>query len=119
MTMKTALLGALALAGVLASGQAFAQAAQGEPYKIGIILPMTGSTADYGTDFKRGAELGEEEINAKGGINGRPIKLEYGDSKNSAKGRRRGIQAPCRGGEASRDHFDDDRRDHPAVPAVA
>jgi branched-chain amino acid transport system substrate-binding protein len=83
--MKTALLGALALAGVLASGQAFAQAAQGEPYKIGIILPMTGSTADYGTDFKRGAELGEEEINAKGGINGRPIKLEYGDSKNSPK----------------------------------
>src|SRR6478736_8839767 len=70
------------LAGVL---PASAQPAQGEPYKIGIILPMTGSTADYGIDFKRGAELGEEEVNAKGGINGRPIKLEYGDSKNSPK----------------------------------
>src|SRR6476646_8087927 len=76
----------LALAGALQLyGHAHAQPAQGEPYKIGIILPMTGSTADYGTDFKRGAELAEEAINAKGGINGHPIKLEYGDSKNSPK----------------------------------
>ena len=85
MKKAIALFGALALAGVLASSQAFAQAAQGEPYRIGIILPMTGSTADYGTDFNRGAMLAEEEINAKGGIGGRPIKLVYGDSKNSPK----------------------------------
>ena len=86
MRRTTALLGALALAGVIqASGPAFAQQAQGEPYRIGIILPMTGSTADYGTDFNRGATLAEEEINASGGINGRPIKLVHGDSKNSPK----------------------------------
>src|SRR5882724_1353363 len=78
--------GALALAGALAaSGAALAQPAQGEPYRIGIILPMTGSTADYGTDFNRGALLAEEEVNAAGGIGGRPIKLVHGDSKNSAK----------------------------------
>jgi branched-chain amino acid transport system substrate-binding protein len=82
----TVLFGVLVLASTLqVSPNVQAQQAQGEPYKIGIILPMTGSTADYGTDFKRGAELGEEEVNAKGGINGRPIKLEYGDSKNSPK----------------------------------
>jgi branched-chain amino acid transport system substrate-binding protein len=85
MKKAIALFGALALAGVLASPEARAQAAQGEPYRLGIILPMTGSTADYGTDFNRGAMLAEEEINAKGGINGRPIKLVYGDSKNSPK----------------------------------
>jgi branched-chain amino acid transport system substrate-binding protein len=86
MRRRIALLATLAVAGTLQfSGQVRAQQAQGEPYKIGIILPMTGSTADYGTDFRRGAELGEEEVNAKGGINGRPIKLEYGDSKNSPK----------------------------------
>jgi branched-chain amino acid transport system substrate-binding protein len=86
MRKTTALLAALALAGAFQfSGNALAQPAQGEPYRIGIILPMTGSTADYGTDFNRGALLAEEEINAAGGINGRPIKLVHGDSKNSAK----------------------------------
>src|SRR5215475_11930558 len=79
-----ALLGALAL-GALASGVAIAQSAQGEPYRLGIILPMTGSTADYGADFNRGATLAEEEINAAGGSNGHPIKLVIGDSKNSPK----------------------------------
>jgi len=85
MRKTIALLGALALAGVLAAGAAQAQPAQGEPYRIGIILPMTGATADYGTDFNRGALLAEEEINAAGGIGGRPIKLVHGDSKNSPR----------------------------------
>jgi branched-chain amino acid transport system substrate-binding protein len=67
------------------SAGAAAQPAQGEPYKIGIILPMTGTTADYGADFNRGALLAEEEINAAGGIKGHPIKLVHGDSKNQPK----------------------------------
>ena len=49
---------------------AWSQAAR-DPYKIGIILPMTGPTADYGADFYHGAVLAEEEINASGGVNGR------------------------------------------------
>ena len=86
MKARNVLLSALAFAGALhASGFAHAQAAKGEPYKIGIILPMTGTTADYGADFNRGALLAEEEINAAGGIKGRPIKLVHGDSKNSPK----------------------------------
>src|SRR5689334_11228486 len=86
MRRTIALAGALAFAGILQlSGQMLAQGAQNEPYRIGIILPMTGSTADYGTDFNRGALLAEEEINAAGGVNGHPIKLVHGDSKNSAK----------------------------------
>src|SRR5215469_15062878 len=86
MRRTIALLGALAFAGaVQLSGQALAQTAQGEPYRIGIILPMTGSTADYGTDFNRGALLAEEEINAAGAVGGHPIKLVQGDSKNSPR----------------------------------
>lgn len=86
MRVRNVLLGALALSSALyVSGVAHAQAAKGEPYKIGIILPMTGTTADYGADFNRGALLAEEEINAAGGIGGRPIKLVHGDSKNSPK----------------------------------
>ena len=85
MRMIFAWVGALALGALGVPHPAQAQPAQGEPYRIGIILPMTGATADYGTDFNRGAVLAEEEINAAGGIGGRPIKLALGDSKNSPK----------------------------------
>jgi branched-chain amino acid transport system substrate-binding protein len=77
-----------ALAGVamaFAYGGAVPEAHAEDPYKIGIILPLTGPTADYGADFKAGAVLGEKAINAKGGINGRPIQLVFGDSKNQAR----------------------------------
>jgi branched-chain amino acid transport system substrate-binding protein len=79
-----ALLALAAACAVTMPGAAQAQA-RGEPYRIGIILPMTGPTADYGVDFNRGALLAEEEINAAGGIKGRPIKLVLGDSKNQPK----------------------------------
>ena len=75
----------LAVAGSMWVSTLSAQPARGEPYRIGIILPMTGPTADYGADFNRGAVLAEEEINASGGIKGRPIKLILGDSKNQPK----------------------------------
>lgn len=80
-------IGALAALGAsaLMSATTSAQPARGEPYRIGIILPMTGPTADYGADFNRGAVLAEEEINASGGIKGRPVKLVLGDSKNQPK----------------------------------
>ncbi len=80
-------LAAAALAGAIVSAApaAMAQTPKGEPYKIGIILPLSGTTADYGADFNRGAVLAEEEINASGGINGRPVKLVVGDSKNQPK----------------------------------
>jgi branched-chain amino acid transport system substrate-binding protein len=86
MTSRQALWGAV-LAGGLAvvPGTAHAQSAPGEPYRIGIILPMTGTTADYGADFDRGAMLAEEEINAAGGVGGHPLRLVHGDSKNSPK----------------------------------
>lgn len=36
--------------------------------KIGLIGPMTGAAASYGTSVKQGAELAVQEINALGGI---------------------------------------------------
>jgi branched-chain amino acid transport system substrate-binding protein len=63
----------------------WSEPAQGEPHRIGIILPMTGTTADYGADFDRGAQLAVEEINAAGGVKGRPLELVHGDSKNQPK----------------------------------
>lgn len=53
--------------------------------KIGAILPLTGSAAPYGENAKRGIELALSEINSKGGINGRLIKVIYEDSKTEPK----------------------------------
>lgn len=49
--------------------------------KIGVIIPLTGSSAKYGEDIKRGYDLAVEEINEKGGITGRKIKLIYEDDE--------------------------------------
>ena len=83
--MMRHMLATLSLAAALAPAAVHAQQAQGEPYRLGIILPMTGTTADYGADFLKGATLAEEEINGAGGVKGRPIKLLQGDSKNQPK----------------------------------
>jgi len=49
--------------------------------KIGFIGPLTGEAAIYGTSPKKGADLAIEEINAKGGINGKKLELIVEDSK--------------------------------------
>jgi len=56
-----------------------------EEIKIGAILPLTGSSAQYGQWSKNGADLAVEEINQQGGIKGRKIKILYEDSKTDAK----------------------------------
>ena len=56
-----------------------------EPIKIGLIGPLTGDAALYGTSPKNGAELAIEEINASGGINGKRLELVSEDSKCDAK----------------------------------
>jgi len=49
--------------------------------KIGVITPLTGGSAKYGEDIKRGYDLAVEEINEKGGIKGSKIGLIYEDSE--------------------------------------
>lgn len=49
---------------------------------IGMIGPLTGSAAVYGTAVKNAAELAVSEINAAGGINGKQISLVAMDDKN-------------------------------------
>jgi len=46
---------------------------------IGAILPLTGDSATYGSTLKRGMDLALEEVNAKGGINGKPLRIVYED----------------------------------------
>lgn len=71
-------LGAAALS-MLNTGQARAQG--GEPVHIGAALPMSGPAAGDGIEFKNGLELAAEEINAAGGILGRPIEIHVEDTR--------------------------------------
>ena len=58
-------------------------AATGDPVKIGVTMPMTGSLATYGESTSNGVKLAIEEINAKGGVlGGRPLEvISYMDDK--------------------------------------
>lgn len=59
----------------------------GEPIKLGVLMPLSGPAAEGGKRMKDGFELAKEEINAAGGINGRPIELVYTDDEaNTEKG---------------------------------
>lgn len=49
--------------------------------KIGVITPLTGDGATYGMATKRGLDLAAEEINNKGGIKGKKLKLIYEDDQ--------------------------------------
>ncbi|HWL26882.1 MAG TPA: ABC transporter substrate-binding protein [Ureibacillus sp.] len=49
--------------------------------KIGANLELSGAVASYGSSILKGAELAVEEINAKGGIDGKQIQLISVDNK--------------------------------------
>jgi branched-chain amino acid transport system substrate-binding protein len=69
------------LAGMLLAAPASAQT--GEPIKIGYSMALTGGLAPNGKSALLAQKLWEEEINAKGGLLGRPVKLVYYDDKSS------------------------------------
>jgi len=64
----------LALAALPARAQT-----SGEPIKIGAIVSITGAGAGLGVPERNGLLLAEKDINAKGGVNGRPIKIVVED----------------------------------------
>ena len=49
------------------------------PIKLGMLTPLTGSSAAIGPNMKNGAQLAVDEINAKGGVNGRKLELTVED----------------------------------------
>ena len=57
-----------------------------EPVKIGLDNPLTGTYAINGKNELNGCELAIEQINAKGGILGRPVKLLVEDSTSGDAG---------------------------------
>jgi branched-chain amino acid transport system substrate-binding protein len=61
-----------------------AQAPSGEPIKIGFSMSLTGPLSPNGKSALLGMKIWEEEVNAKGGLLGRPVKLVYYDDQSQA-----------------------------------
>ena len=56
--------------------------------KVGVLLPLTGTPANFGEMERRSIEMATEEINAKGGVKGNRIELIFeDDTGNPAVGR--------------------------------
>jgi branched-chain amino acid transport system substrate-binding protein len=58
-----------------------AQPAAKDPILVGVMLPLSGSIADFGKSAHQGVLLAAEQINAAGGIKGAQIKLKVIDTR--------------------------------------
>jgi branched-chain amino acid transport system substrate-binding protein len=77
-----------ALAAALGAVAAFtfataASAQSGEPIKIGFGMSLTGPLAANGKSTLLAMKIWEDDVNAKGGLLGRPVKLVYYDDQSS------------------------------------
>jgi branched-chain amino acid transport system substrate-binding protein len=68
---------------VLAAPPTQAQAPSAQPLKIGYGIAQTGGLAPNGKSALLAQKIWEEDINAKGGLLGRPVKLIYYDDQSS------------------------------------
>src|SRR5919106_2654463 len=67
---------AITLGGPFVLRRAYAQ----NPIKIGLPTVLSGGNAQYGLQAKRACELFGKEVNARGGILGRPVEFIYEDT---------------------------------------
>ena len=76
---------ASAVAAVVTVGAliSLAQAQTGEPIKIGFSMALTGPLAGAGKGALLAMKVWEDDINKKGGLLGRPVKLIYYDDKSA------------------------------------
>lgn len=73
-----------ALFTVVITASGFGASAQQQPIRIGAILSYSGPSAPLGLPQINGLKMAETEINAHGGINGRPIHFEIVDDEAKA-----------------------------------
>jgi len=66
---------------ILLSTTALCAAQSKDPIKIGVVTPLSGTYAGIGQQVRWGLELATKEINAAGGIMGRPIELTFEDEE--------------------------------------
>ncbi len=86
--MRLALLGRLkwllaGLAVLLAIMQTTAATADTKPIRIGLSLSLTGGVAVNGKQLLLALEIWRDDVNAKGGLLGRPVEFVYYDDQSS------------------------------------
>ncbi len=81
--LKTNLIIKIILTPLLLIALMLQSTAEEKPFLIAALLSLTGDCADVGDLSKKGIELAIKEINAEGGILGRPVKLILEDSNES------------------------------------
>src|SRR6476620_3935805 len=81
LSRRSALLLGGAAAATAVTGAAAAQT--GQPIRIGFSMALTGGLAPNGKSALLAQKIWEEDVNAKGGLLGRPVKLVYYDDKSS------------------------------------
>jgi len=74
-------IGAAFFAAGLAAAPAPVSAQSGEPIKLGFSMALTGPLAPNGKQALLGAQIWQEEVNAKGGLLGRKVDLVYYDDQ--------------------------------------
>src|SRR4051812_19157732 len=65
----------------LLSATALSSAYAADPIKIGVVTPLSGTYAGIGQQVRWGLELATKEVNAAGGIMGRPVELTFEDEE--------------------------------------
>lgn len=59
---------------------------------VGAVTPLTGKLSVYGEGFQKAMLLALAEVNAAGGINGKPMKIVFEDNNSTSKGSVSAIQ---------------------------
>src|SRR5262245_65071486 len=72
---------AIAIVTLLSLACAAPPAAASDPLRIGLSLSLTGPTAPAGKQVLAGLEIWRDDVNAKGGLLGRPVQLVYYDDQ--------------------------------------
>ena len=65
------------------TGSGAAPAADMKEWKVGAYLSLSGAEAQFGIDTREGIELAVDEINAAGGLKGKPMKVLFEDDKSN------------------------------------
>ncbi|MEV6373542.1 branched-chain amino acid ABC transporter substrate-binding protein [Micromonospora musae] len=88
---RVALVGTAAVAAMLLSacgnglGSGGGEKSDDGPIVLGMLTPLSGSSSAIGPYMKNGAQLAVDELNAKGGVNGRKLELKVEDEACDAK----------------------------------
>jgi branched-chain amino acid transport system substrate-binding protein len=68
---------------LLAISGTSAQAPKGDPIKVGFSMSLTGAVAPNGQQLLRALEIWRDDVNAAGGLLGRPVELIHYDDQSS------------------------------------